>query len=181
MNRLLLTPALLLALAAVALPACPQGRDAAERESPARFSPAAVAQRAEEAAGRSAIPQPGEGFPSALAFATTAPIEIPFAREGQVVPWEKAADYLGGDVITVQGRVADAFQIPEGPCLLKFDAESKEAFYIAAFTRDWPELAAEPAELYRGRVVRVTGAVTPYRGVPQMKVEDPSQVEIVGG
>ena len=193
MTRPLATPALLLALAAAAAPACPQGSGGPGEAggasggggsgggAPARFSPEAVAARAAAAAGRPAIPQPGEGFPSALGFETVAPERVRFAAEGEVVAWEQAAGYLGGDVVTVQGRVADAFQVPGGPCLLRFDPDDKKAFYLAAFTRDWPQLAAPPAELYRGRVVRVTGPVTAYRGVPQIKVEHPTQIEIVGG
>lgn len=142
-------------------------------------SPASLVEQHQRAAGRSAIPQPGEGFPKALAFETEAPVQVPFVREGQVVPWQQAAEYLGGDVITVEGYIEDAFQVPNGPALLKFDGKNREAFYLAAFTRDWTGLKDPADVLYQGKTVRVTGAVESYRGNPQMVVRDPSQIEIV--
>ncbi|BAM03870.1 hypothetical protein [Phycisphaera mikurensis] len=170
-----------LALLAVALPALhTQEARGSEGDPPARFSPAALAERNTEVAGRSAIPQPGEGFPAPLAFETRAPVKIPFVAEGQVVPWEEAAGYVGGDRIVVQGTIVDTYQVNNGPCLLKFDAKDRDAFLIAAFLEGAPGLAAPPAELYRGKVVRVSGPVTPYKGNPQIVVSDPSQIEIVG-
>ncbi len=104
---------------------------------------------------------------------------MPFVREGQVVRWEDAPNYLGGDTITVQGRVVDAFQVPNGPCLLKFDAKNRDAFLIAAFL-DAGDLKDPPERLYRNKTIRVTGPVTAYKGNPQIRIDDASQIEIVG-
>ena len=176
------TPALLAGLLLAAAPVAAvhaQSDDGDNDGRPAFTSPASIVSNTARAAGRSAIPQPGEGFPKALAFETEAPIRVPFVREGQVVRWEDAPNYLGGDTITVQGRIVDAFQVPNGPCLLKFDAKNRDAFLIAAFL-DAGDLKDPPERLYRNRIVRVTGPVTDYKGNPQMRIDSASQIEIVG-
>jgi DNA/RNA endonuclease YhcR with UshA esterase domain len=70
-------------------------------------------------------------------------------------------------------------------CFLNSEADYKDAKNFTVFI---PEAALEkfkkakiddPKTHYRGKTVRVTGTVTLYREKPQIKVEDPTQIEVV--
>jgi DNA/RNA endonuclease YhcR with UshA esterase domain len=68
---------------------------------------------------------------------------------------------------------------------LNSEADFKDAKNFTVFI---PEEALEkfkkakiedPKTFYKGKTVRVTGTVTLYREKPQIKVEDPAQIEVV--
>jgi DNA/RNA endonuclease YhcR with UshA esterase domain len=68
---------------------------------------------------------------------------------------------------------------------LNSEADYKDAKNFTVFI---PEAALEkfkkakiddPKTHYKGKTVRVTGTVTLYREKPQIKVEDPTQIEVV--
>jgi len=48
------------------------------------------------------------------------------------------------------------------------------------FQDDWEKWPQSPDELFYGKAVRVTGEVELYKGAPEIIVESPDQIELVG-
>ncbi len=94
-----------------------------------------------------------------------------------VVSWEKARDVIGQRA-TVEGMVV-ATHRTEKVCSLNFSTNWRTDFSAVVFARSFPQWQGDIEKQYRGRKVRVTGAVTEYQGRPQIIVTDPSQIEIV--
>ncbi|HRX52977.1 MAG: hypothetical protein R3F31_13015 [Verrucomicrobiales bacterium] len=89
----------------------------------------------------------------------------------------EALEALDGKRAIVLGRVREARKTPSGINKIAFeDAE----FELVTFKSD---LAAfrdgEPADLFAGKILRVSGVITLYRGKPQIKLTEPSMVEII--
>lgn len=113
-------------------------------------------------------------------FATSAaaadpPISADEARPH--VSW-KDADHVVGSVAFVSGRVAGIRQ-PRGLTLIDFFDEKPAAFTAVIRQADYDKFPAKPADLYRNKILRIRGLVTTYRGVPQIAITSPNQVEIL--
>ncbi|MEM8782837.1 MAG: hypothetical protein AAGE65_08255 [Planctomycetota bacterium] len=135
-----------------------------------------------EHAGRSPLPQPREVFASALPFERTTEL-TPDVPDSGVVAWQDAAKYLGGDPITVEGRIVDTFQT-NGPVVrLQFARfrDDPDAFYVALFDEAWKGTTIrDAARHFAGKILRVTGPVTEFRGNPNIEVRDLDHIEIIG-
>jgi hypothetical protein len=96
----------------------------------------------------------------------------------RVISWRDAARHVG-EVVTVEGRVADA--------------RAEGDTYVIDFAPDDPQalravlvvgiLSTAPRHLerrWRGRDVRVTGLVRRFAGRPEIVIRDPDLVQVVG-
>jgi endonuclease/exonuclease/phosphatase family metal-dependent hydrolase len=114
------------------------------------------------------------------AFVTSAaaadpPIAADEARP--LVSWNDAGRVVGS-VAFVSGRVAGIRQ-PRGMTLIDFFDEKPAAFTGVIRQADYGKFPAKPADLYRDKILRIRGLVTTYRGVPQIAITSPNQVEIL--
>jgi hypothetical protein len=107
-----------------------------------------------------------------VGFATVAA-----ARSAPVVDWREAGSHVG-EFVTVEGDVVDAHMIAEG-CVLEFGAAASDfrAVLIVPVLSDLPR---QPERLYRGKRVRATGRVQRFQGRPEMVLQNPGQIEVVG-
>ncbi len=133
-------------------------------------------------AGRSPIPQPGEGITNPFP-AVELPSEDqadahdqPPAPQGPV-PWTDAHQYLG-QTITVNGTILDTNNIGQ-ICFLNFDPDWQDKFYIAMFNSAFELLPDPPEDHYLNKTLLITGQVTLHRGRPQIQVRDLTQIEVV--
>lgn len=82
-----------------------------------------------------------------------------------------------GQKITVKGIVSEVRKTSSGTNFINFENSD---FYLVTFKSD---LAAfekgEPADLYQGKHLAVTGVVSTYKGKPQMKLTQPDMVKFV--
>lgn len=82
-----------------------------------------------------------------------------------------------GQKITVRGAVSTVRKSRGGTHFINFvDSE----FYLVTFKSDLQAFEkGEPADLYRGKHLAVTGVVSIYQGKPQMKLQRPDMVKII--
>ena len=122
-------------------------------------SPEAIEVVADLLAGRSSLP------------AVTAPA-------GGVVSWQDAGLYLGqrlaveGDVVRVYNSGKAAF--------LNFAEDYQGTFSVVIFAADFDQWSGPPEQVYLGQRVRVSGKIKEYKGAPEIIVESPEQIEIIG-
>jgi cardiolipin synthase A/B len=93
-----------------------------------------------------------------------------------VIPWQRAAAHEGRRV-TVEGVVVDTYK-SDKVIFLNF-SRNRSDFKVVIFANAWPRWQQSPDELYFGQTVRITGQVKLYKGVPEIIVDEPAQVEIV--
>ncbi len=112
------------------------------------------------------------GVPAVLAlFACFAPVAF-----AETVPVSRAGEFVGHEA-TIEGRVVGAYDSPLAT-VLAF-APNFAGFTVRILAADRVKFPTDAAERYRGKVVRITGSVTAYRGKPEMQVHDPTQVTVV--
>lgn len=63
---------------------------------------------------------------------------------------------------------------------LDFHEDYRMYFKAVIFATDWDKFPTPPEELFLGKLVRITGLVREYQGAPEIIVEEPAQIEIVG-
>jgi DNA/RNA endonuclease YhcR with UshA esterase domain len=80
-------------------------------------------------------------------------------------------------MVTVEGTVVRTHNAGSA-VFLNFHQDYGEHFKAVVFPDDWPKFPEPPEELFRGRLVRVTGMVQEYEGAPEIIVEEPSQIDM---
>ena len=119
-----------------------------------------------------------------------AAFELPTVSAGElrddILPAADTADLKRryGQVRSVRGKVASVYIAgPEGPVILNFDRDFRNAFQAVIFGDAFPKWAGNSPEeigaLYDGKEVVVDGIVTEYRNMPQVKLSHPWQVRVV--
>ncbi len=84
-----------------------------------------------------------------------------------------------GQRITVRGTVTEVRKTSSGTNFINFENSD---FYLVTFKSDLTAFEkGEPAELYQGKHLAVTGVVSTYKGKPQMKLAHPDMVKIITG
>lgn len=101
--------------------------------------------------------------------ATAAP--LPF------IPWQEAAAHEGQPV-TVEGQVVDSYK-SDKVIFLNF-SDDRSQFKAVIFQRDWSKWPQSPDKLLLGQTIRVSGPVKLYEGAPEIIVDDPAQIEVIG-
>ncbi len=109
--------------------------------------------------------------PTLVVTPTATPSALP------LVPWQQAAAYEGQQV-TVEGLVVDSYK-SNSVIFLNF-SDDRSQFKAVIFQRDWSKWPQSPETLLLGQTVRISGPVKLYEGTPEIIVNDPAQVEIVG-
>ena len=100
-----------------------------------------------------------------------------------VIPWDKAAGHMG-DYATVEGRVVDthyAASSKGSPTFLNVGKPypDKDRFTVVIWGRNRAEFDGSPERTYRGKLIRVSGTISSYKGSTQIEAESPDQIEIV--
>jgi len=77
----------------------------------------------------------------------------------------------------VEGTVVRTYNAGSA-VFMNFHQDYANHFKAVIFPDDWPKFPEPPEDLFRGRLVRVTGVVQEYEGAPEIIVEEPSQIEM---
>jgi cardiolipin synthase len=97
--------------------------------------------------------------------------------EPALVAWQDAAAYEGQPVV-VEGLVVDSYR-SDSVIFLNF-SDDRSQFKAVIFQRDWVQWPQSPDQLFLGQTVRISGPVVLYEGAPEIIVNEPAQIEIVG-
>ncbi|MFB0535794.1 MAG: OB-fold nucleic acid binding domain-containing protein [Anaerolineae bacterium] len=100
----------------------------------------------------------------------------PSGSREDVVSWQDADQYYG-QIVTVEGTVVRTGSSGQA-VFLNFHQDDANHFTAVIFPDDWPKFPEQPEELFRGRLVRITGVVQEYEGAPEIIVEEPSQIDV---
>jgi hypothetical protein len=95
-----------------------------------------------------------------------------------IIEWRYADQYYGQYVI-VEGTIVDTYNSGNA-CFLNFHPDWERYFTAVIFASDFPKFPDNPEVYYKGKKVRVRGMVQEYEGKPEIILEDPSQIEIIG-
>ncbi len=83
-----------------------------------------------------------------------------------------------GKELSVSGRVAKTNVSGGGTHFLNFAGTDFKAVCLADLVKKFPQ--GGPAKLYQSKQVIITGKVELYKGSPQIKLTDPSQIRVLG-
>ena len=110
--------------------------------------------------------------------ATTAP---PTTVVSDTIDWDEAAYYIG-EHKTVCGPVVDSHYASSSngqPTFLNIGQPypKPNRFTVVIWGRNRSKFSTGPEQLYSGDTICVTGLIEEYRGIPEIEVSDPSQIE----
>ncbi len=95
-----------------------------------------------------------------------------------VIPWHEAGRYVGSEVV-VEGAVVRTYDSGRAT-FLNFTQDWRGTFTVVIFASAYDRFPERPRDLYRNRLIRVRGVVQEYQGTPEIIVEAPVQIEILG-
>jgi endonuclease/exonuclease/phosphatase family metal-dependent hydrolase len=93
------------------------------------------------------------------------------------VAWQDARPMVG-QVAFVFGKVIDVHTSGR-ITFINFDERRPARFAGVIFTENLKNFSRPPAELYRGKLVRILGTVSTFRNAPQVVITTPDQIEVL--
>jgi len=93
----------------------------------------------------------------------------------------EAASHIGEKAI-VCGKVVDARYASSSrgrPTFLNLDKPYPNQVFTVVIWGEDRDKFGEPEEKYRDKRICITGIISSYRGVPQIQVTDPKQIQII--
>ena len=100
------------------------------------------------------------------------------AYANKIVQWDEAQKYYGQHV-TVTGKIVATYNSGKA-CFLNFHPDYKRHFTAVIFRSAFDRFPANPEDYYYGKEVHVTGKIKEYKGKPEIILNDPSQIKIIG-
>ena len=95
-----------------------------------------------------------------------------------IVNWKDAAKVYNRDV-TIEGKIVKIYN--SGRVMwLQFSEDWATDMKAVIFPGDWGKWPQRPDLIYMGKTIRVTGKVVKYQGAPEIIVNDPKYISIVG-
>ena len=110
---------------------------------------------------------------------TTAPAEMPIP-EAQAIPtiaWKDAALLIGRQAYVV-GRIERTGKARSGHVFLNF-SEQRGSATIFIRKENVHNFAQPPETFYRGKMIRVKGFITEFKGAPEIAIAGPDAIDIL--
>ncbi|MBI5302360.1 MAG: hypothetical protein HY868_09495 [Chloroflexi bacterium] len=114
---------------------------------------------------------------------TLATVE-PFPKTDEPIPasgvvnWKDAAKYYNREV-TIEGKITTIYN--SGRVMwLQFSEDWRTDMKVVIFPSDWGKFPQRPDLMYKDKVIRVTGKVVKYQDAPEMVINSPDRIVIVG-
>lgn len=103
--------------------------------------------------------------------------EEPIPASG-VVNWKDAAKYYNREV-TIEGKITTIYN--SGRVMwLQFSTDWQTDMKVVIFPQDWGKFPQRPDLMYKDKVIRVTGKVVKYQDAPEMIINSPDRIVVVG-
>jgi len=100
-----------------------------------------------------------------------------YAQE-KIISWEKAGNYVGREVV-VEGAIVRTFNSGRA-CFLNFHPDYQRYLSLVIFASDFNGFPPEPEKYYLNKKVRARGRVLLYRARPEIILNSPAQITIIG-
>jgi hypothetical protein len=165
--------ALLILLSVLTLTSC-------GREEAARIARENAAAAKQEMAAEAAAQQEADAERESATAADLIPwkrLDTPATAE-ITVDWTEASDY-DGKTIAVEGTIVDTYNSGKA-CFLNFSREWQGTFYLAILGSNMDDYPESPERYFLNKKVRAVGKVALYRGRPQIVVESPLHITVLG-
>ncbi len=95
-----------------------------------------------------------------------------------VVNWKDAMKVVNRE-ITIEGQITKIYN--SGRVMwLQFSEDWEKDMKVVIFPSDWGKWPQRPDLIYFGKTIRVTGKVVLYQGAPEIIINDPKVISIVG-
>jgi len=94
------------------------------------------------------------------------------------ISWEEARDWVG-KVVAVEGAIVRTHNSGKA-CFLGFGPYEEKTFTAVIFASSFGDYSAPPETLFADRRIRVSGRVKLYRDIPEIVIENPSQLVVLG-
>lgn len=111
----------------------------------------------------------------APAFVGAADKVLPADAGIVVIDWKDAHKHMDQEVI-VQGRIVQARDIGK-ICFLNFDGA--RTFTAVVHAPNYKNFTLPPDQLYGGKILRIRGVISTYKGKPQVEVSHPDQITVL--
>jgi phosphatidylserine/phosphatidylglycerophosphate/cardiolipin synthase-like enzyme len=102
---------------------------------------------------------------------------VPIPPNG-IVNWKDAAKFYNRDV-TLEGAIVKIYNSGRVMFLQFSDSPETDA-KVVIFPSDWGKWPQRPDLIYMGKTIRVTGKVVKYQGAPEIVINDPKVITIIG-
>ena len=114
---------------------------------------------------------------------TSAPAAPKSGQAERAVPWSEAERHVG-ETVTVEGPVISAVHAESSdgqPTFLNVgrDYPNPDRLAVVIWGDDRLAFPKTPENMYDGKIIRVTGVVDLYEGVPQIEVSSPGGISVV--
>lgn len=109
--------------------------------------------------------------------------QTPAATDAGVVSWGEALSHVG-ERVTVEGLVISALyadSVSGEPTFLNMgrDYPASNRFQVVIWGEDRGSFPEAPESMYEGKTIRVTGEVSEYNGLAEIKVTSPNAIQVV--
>ncbi|MCX8160366.1 MAG: OB-fold nucleic acid binding domain-containing protein [Candidatus Saccharicenans sp.] len=100
-----------------------------------------------------------------------------YARQ-EVISWQEAGNYVGREVV-VEGVIVRTFNSGRA-CFLNFHPDYQRYLSLVIFASDFSKFPSETEKHFLNKKVRARGRVLLYRGRPEIILDSPAQITVVG-
>lgn len=94
------------------------------------------------------------------------------------VDWTIAKEHVG-EFIAVEGTIVDTHNSGRA-CFLNFTTEWRGTFYLAILGSNMDDYPESPERFFLNKKVRAVGKVAMYRDRPQIVIESPQHIQVLG-
>ena len=103
-------------------------------------------------------------------------LDLPPETEA-TISWEEARDWVG-KVVAVEGAIVRTHNSGKA-CFLGFGPYEEKTFTAVIFASSFGDYSVPPETLFADRRIRVSGRVKLYRDIPEIVIENPSQLVVL--
>jgi len=98
-------------------------------------------------------------------------------KTNKIISWKYAHEYVGS-YITVEGKITDSYNSGK-VCFLNFHKQFKTYISAVIFKPNFYAFPSIPEMYYKGKIVRISGTVSLYKGRPQIILTSKNQIKVV--
>lgn len=95
-----------------------------------------------------------------------------------VISWQEAGNYVGSEVV-VEGEIVRSYDSGK-VTFLNFSEDYRNTLTLVIFASGYDRYPQAPAQYFLQQRVRVRGRIKLYKGAPEIIIDSPGQIEIVG-
>lgn len=99
-------------------------------------------------------------------------------KDYKIISWKKAGEFVRKEVI-VKGKIINTYDSGKA-IFLNFHKDYRHTFTAVIFKSDEYKFNFEPEKYYLNKKVKIRGKIKVYKGAPEIIVEEPDQIEIIG-